>query len=59
MILVMIAGALALVVGMIFAIPVVTLALPLAYRFLQFGPRALTDHPGTKVPMLRGHGPTL
>jgi uncharacterized membrane protein len=59
MILVMIAGALALVVGMIFAIPVVTLALPLAYRFLQFGPRALTDHPGTKVPVLRGHCSTL
>ena len=55
MFLVMIAGALALMVGLIFAIPVVTLAFPLAYRFLQFGPRALTDHPGTQVPLLRGH----
>lgn len=41
--LVVLAGVLALVVGLLFAIPVVTLAVPLAYRFLQFGPNALRD----------------
>ena len=57
--LVTLAGILALVVGLIFAIPVATLALPLAYRYLQFGPRALTDHPGTGVPVLRGQYPPV
>lgn len=51
--LIILAGALALVVGLIFAIPVVTLAIPLAYRFLQFGPGALQDQPGTARPRLR------
>lgn len=58
-ILIVIAGALALGVGLIFAIPVVTLMFPLAYRFLQFGPHALLDHPGTKVPQIRGQVPML
>jgi hypothetical protein len=52
--LIMIAGALALLVGMIFAIPMVMLMTPLAYRFLQYGPPALTDQPGTETPSLRG-----
>ncbi len=42
-VLVAIAGVLALFVGLIFAIPVVTLAYTLAYRFLQYGPVALRD----------------
>lgn len=41
--LVILAGVLALVVGLLFAIPVVTLVVPLAYRFLQFGPNVLRD----------------
>jgi hypothetical protein len=57
MVLIILAGVLALLVGLIFAIPVVTLMMPLAYRFLQFGPQALADHPGNKVPLLRGQVP--
>ena len=52
--LVVLAGALALLVGLIYAIPVVTIAFAVAYRSLQFGSRALADHPGTKTPLLRG-----
>lgn len=50
--LVVLAGLLALVVGLAFAIPVVTLALALAYRVLQYGYRAMLDEPGTKRPQL-------
>lgn len=53
-ILVILAGALALLVGMIYAIPVVTIAFALAYRSLQYGPRAMADKPGTGTPMLQG-----
>ena len=53
-ILVVLAGALALLVGLIYAIPVVTIALALAYRALQFGPAAMADRPGTRTPMLEG-----
>lgn len=52
--LILIAGALALGVGLIFALPVVTLAFALAYRCLQFGRAAMADHPGTKTPLLQG-----
>jgi hypothetical protein len=41
--LIVLAGVLALLVGLFFAIPVVTLAFTLAYRYLQFGPEALRD----------------
>ncbi|MCB1210731.1 MAG: DUF4339 domain-containing protein [Verrucomicrobiales bacterium] len=41
--LIVLAGVLALLIGLVFAIPVVTLLVPLAYRFLQFGPNALRD----------------
>jgi len=44
-VLIVLAGALALLVGLFFALPVVTLAYTLAYRFLQFGPEALRDTP--------------
>ena len=52
--LVALAGVLALLVGLVVAIPVVTLAIVLAYRFLQYGPPALQDQPGTTTPMLAG-----
>jgi GYF domain 2 len=48
------AGILALCVGLLFAVPVVTLLYPLAYRFLQYGPQALRDQTGTREPVLRG-----
>lgn len=46
--LIVLAGVLALLVGLVFAIPVVTLAFVLGYRFLQYGPGALQDRSGTK-----------
>lgn len=49
----MIAGLLALCVGVFFAIPVVSLSMMVAYRWMQYGPRAVQDHPGTTVPVLR------
>jgi GYF domain 2 len=51
---ILLAGLLALLVGMIFAAPMVMLMTPLAYRFLQYGQQALTDHPGTETPSLSG-----
>ena len=41
--LIILAGVIALLVGLVFALPVVTLAYTLAYRFLQYGPNALRD----------------
>ncbi len=55
--LIVLAGVLALFVGLIFAIPLVSLITPVAYRFLQYGQRALTDQPGTEVESLRGQCP--
>jgi uncharacterized membrane protein len=46
------AGCLALVVGLIFAYPVVWLTWMVAYRWMQFGHRAAMDHHGTTTPML-------
>ena len=54
---VMIAGALALVIGLIFALPLVAMMLPVAYRFLQFGGAALRDDEDSKVPLLQGRCP--
>jgi uncharacterized membrane protein len=53
-ILVMLAGLLALCVGLFFAIPVMWLSWIVAYRWMQYGHRAALDHPGTKTPMLAG-----
>ena len=53
-IVIMLAGCLALVVGMIFAFPVVWLSWIVAYRWMQYGHRAALDHHGTKTPMLTG-----
>lgn len=50
--LIMLAGLVALCVGLIFAIPVASLAWTVAYRWLQYGHRAAEDHPGTQTPML-------
>ena len=51
------AGALVFLVGLVFALPVITLSMVLAYRFLQYGPQALKDHPGTTTPLLQGTTP--
>jgi hypothetical protein len=56
-ILIVLAGVLTFFVGLIFAIPLVSLITPLAYRFLQYGERALTDQPRTEVESLRGQCP--
>ena len=49
---VMIAGLLALFVGIFFAMPVVWLGWIVAYRWMQYGRRAAEDHPGTSTPLL-------
>ncbi len=51
-IVIVIAGALALVVGLIFAYPVVWLSWMVAFRWMQYGSRAVEDHPGTATPLL-------
>jgi uncharacterized membrane protein len=51
---IIIAGVLALLVGLIFAYPVVWLSWMVAYRWMQYGHRAAQDHPGTTTPLLSG-----
>ena len=51
---IVIAGLLALVVGLIFAYPVVWLSWMVAFRWMQYGSRAVEDHPGTTTPLLSG-----
>ncbi len=51
---IMIAGVIALCVGVFFALPVVWLGWLVAYRWMQYGHRAALDHHGTKTPMLAG-----
>lgn len=51
---IVIAGLLALVVGLIFAYPVVWMSWMAAFRWMQYGRRAVEDHPGTKTPLLSG-----
>ena len=53
-IVIMIAGVLALLVGVFFAIPVIWMSSMVAYRWMQHGHRAVEDHPGTKTPVLCG-----
>lgn len=50
--LIVLAGMLACFVGIIFAGPVVWLASAVAYRWLQYGKKAVEDHPGTTTPVL-------
>ena len=47
-----IAGVLALVVGLIFAYPLVLMSWVVAYRWMQYGHRAAMDEPGTQTPVL-------
>lgn len=47
-------GALLCLVGLLVVGPVVWLAGLVAYRWLQYGPDAAKDHPGTQTPMLTG-----
>jgi hypothetical protein len=51
---IVIAGFLALVVGLIFAYPVVWLSWMVAFRWMQYGRRAVEDYPGTTTPVLSG-----
>lgn len=51
---IIVAGCLALCVGMFFAIPVIWLSWIVAYRWMQYGHRAALDHQGTTTPMLSG-----
>ncbi len=55
--LIVLAGVLAFFVGLIFAIPWISLITPLAYRFLQYGEKALTDQPRSEIESLRGQCP--
>jgi hypothetical protein len=50
--LIVIAGLIALCVGVIFAAPIAWLAVPVAYRCMQYGQRALLDDPATQRPLL-------
>lgn len=50
--LVVLAGLLALCIGVIFTMPIAWLSWVVAYRWLQYGHRAVLDHPGTTRPML-------
>ncbi len=50
------AGILALCVGIFFALPVMWLSWAVAYRWMQYGHRAALDHHGTTTPMLAKNG---
>jgi hypothetical protein len=49
-----IAGLIALVVGLIFAYPVIWMSWMVAFRWMQYGSRSVEDHPGTATPLLSG-----
>lgn len=51
-VLISLAGCLALMVGLLFALPVIWLSWAVAYRWMQYGNRVVQDHPGTTRPML-------
>lgn len=51
-ILIFIAGCVAMVVGLLFAFPMMYLAWTVAYRWMQYGGRAVMDDPMTKQPLL-------
>ena len=53
-ILMLLAGCLAFCIGVLFAWPVILMSGFVAYRWMQYGPRAAMDHPGTLTPMLAG-----
>lgn len=56
-ILVVLAGLLVFCVGIFIAIPVVTLASAVVYRWLQYGQKAVTDHPNTQTPVIASYIP--
>ncbi len=49
---IMLAGCMALVVGILFAFPMMWLMWTVAYRWLQYGGRAVLDDPATGAPLL-------
>lgn len=49
-----IAGCLALIVGLLFAYPMIAVMWVVAYRWMQFGGRAVLDDPSTGQPLLVG-----
>lgn len=51
-ILVVIAGCIALIVGLLFAFPMMLLMWTVAYRWMQYGGRAVLDDPMTQEPVL-------
>jgi uncharacterized membrane protein len=51
-ILIFIAGCLALIVGLLFAYPMMALMWVIAYRWMQYGGRAVLDDPTTQKPIL-------
>ena len=52
--LIVLGGMLLCGVGLIFAVPVVWLSSVAAYRWMQYGHRAVMDRPGTQTPLLSG-----
>jgi len=53
---IILAGFLALCVGLFFAIPMAWLSWVVAYRWMQYGHRVALDHDGTTTPMLADRG---
>jgi uncharacterized membrane protein len=51
-ILIVLAGCIAMLVGMLFAFPMMFLMWIVAYRWMQYGGRAVMDDPMTKQPLL-------
>ncbi len=49
---IMIGGILALCVGLLVAAPAISIMYLLAYRWMQYGPAAVEDQPGTRTPLL-------
>lgn len=49
-----IAGVLALLVGLVFAYPLIWMSWMVAFRWMQYGRRVVEDHPGTQTPVLSG-----
>lgn len=56
-ILVVLAGLLVFCVGIFIAFPVVTLASAVVYRWLQYGQKAVMDHPNTQTPVIASYIP--
>jgi uncharacterized membrane protein len=51
-ILIVLAGCIAMLVGMLFAFPMMFLMWIVAYRWMQYGGRAVMDDPSTQQPLL-------